>query len=105
MSDTQKAKRAIGLKYEGGDKKNTPKVVAKGYGDLAEAIIAMAQETAILIHEDPYLSEVLATLDVGQDIPESLYYVIAELLAYSYVLQGKIPPGWEGIIKRIDFEV
>jgi len=27
------------------------------------------------------------------------------LLAYSYVLQGKIPPGWEGIIKRIDFEV
>ena len=68
-----KAKRAIGLKYEGGDKKNTPKVVAKGYGDLAEAIIAMAEETGILIHEDPYLSEVLATLDVGQDIPESLY--------------------------------
>ncbi|NDW20552.1 EscU/YscU/HrcU family type III secretion system export apparatus switch protein [Alteromonas hispanica] len=100
-----KAKRAIGLKYEGGDKKNTPKVVAKGYGDLAEAIIAMAEETGILIHEDPYLSEVLATLDVGQDIPESLYYVIAELLAYSYVLQGKVPPGWESIIKRIDFEV
>ena len=72
---------------------------------MAEAIIAMAEETGILIHEDPYLSEVLATLDVGQDIPESLYYVIAELLAYSYVLQGKIPPSWEGIIKRIDFEV
>ena len=78
---------------------------AQSYGDLAEAIIAMAEETGILIHEDPYLSEVLATLDVGQDIPESLYYVIAELLAYSYVLQGKIPPGWEGIIKRVDFEV
>jgi len=102
MTDSQKTKRAIGLKYDGGDKKNAPKVVAKGYGDLAEAIIAMAEETGILIHEDPYLSEVL---DVGQDIPESLYYVIAELLAYSYVLQGKIPPSWEGIIKRIDFEV
>ena len=105
MTDSQKTKRAIGLKYDGGDKKNAPKVVVKGYGDLAEAIIAMAEETGILIHEDPYLSEVLATLDVGQDIPESLYYVIAELLAYSYVLQGKIPPGWEDIIKRVDFEV
>ena len=105
MSDTKKAKRAIGLKYEGGDKKNTPKVVSKGYGDFAEAIIAMAEETGILINEAPYLSEVLATLDVGQDIPESLYFVIAELLAYSYVLQGKIPPGWEGIIKRVNFEV
>lgn len=103
MSD--KAKRAIGLKYKGGDKKNAPTVVAKGYGDLAQAIIAMAEETGILIHEDPYLSEVLATLDIGQEIPESLYFVIAELIAYSYVLQGKIPPGWEGIIKRINFEV
>jgi flagellar biosynthesis protein len=103
MSD--KAKRAIGLKYKGGDKKNAPQVVAKGYGDLAQAIIAMAEETGILIHEDPYLSEVLATLDIGQEIPESLYYVVAELIAYSYVLQGKIPPGWEGIIKRINFEV
>ena len=45
MTDSQKTKRAIGLKYDGGDKKNAPKVVAKGYGDLAEAIIAMAEET------------------------------------------------------------
>ncbi|MBS08342.1 MAG: flagellar biosynthesis protein FlhB, partial [Alteromonas sp.] len=56
MTDSQKTKRAIGLKYDGGDKKNAPKVVAKGYGDLAEAIIAMAEETGILVHEDPYLS-------------------------------------------------
>ena len=49
MTDSQKTKRAIGLKYAGGDKKNAPKVVAKGYGDLAEAIIAMAEETGILI--------------------------------------------------------
>ena len=102
---SEKAKRAIGLKYDGGDKKTAPKVVAKGYGDLAEAIIAMAEESGVLIHEDPYLSEVLSTLDLGQDIPESLYFVIAELLAYSYVLQGKIPPGWEGVVKHINYEV
>ena len=101
MSD--KAKRAIGLKYDSSDKKNAPKVVSKGYGDLAQAIIDMAHETGVLVHEDPYLSEVLGNIDVGQDIPESLYFVIAELLAYSYVLQGKVPPGWEDVIKRIDF--
>ncbi|NDV89739.1 flagellar biosynthesis protein FlhB [Alteromonas sp. 345S023] len=100
-----KAKRAIGLKYDSTDKKNAPKVVSKGYGDLADAIINLAQENGVLIHEDPYLSEVLSRLDIGQDIPESLYFVIAELLAYSYVLQGKVPPGWEDIVKHIDFTV
>lgn len=93
MSD--KTRRAIGLRYGSGDKKGAPKVVSKGYGDLAEAIIQSAQDAGILIHEDPYLSEMLATLDLGQEIPESLYYIIAELIAYSYVLQGKMPAGWE----------
>lgn len=95
MSD--KAKRAIGLKYDTKNGHKAPEVVAKGYGDLAEAIIAMAQESGVLIHEDPYLSEVLGQLELGQDIPESLYFVIAELIAYSYFLQGKMPPGWDGV--------
>ncbi|WP_218310344.1 EscU/YscU/HrcU family type III secretion system export apparatus switch protein [Alteromonas antoniana] len=93
---TSKIRRAIGLRYKGGDKKEAPKVVSKGYGELAEAIIEMAEDAGVLIHEDPYLIDVLATLDLGQEIPESLYYVIAELLAYSYVLQGEVPDGWEG---------
>ncbi|MBU2977813.1 EscU/YscU/HrcU family type III secretion system export apparatus switch protein [Alteromonas sp. C1M14] len=92
---SNKTRRAIGLRYGGGDKKAAPKVVSKGYGELADAIIHAAQEAGILIHEDPHLSEILATLDLGQEIPESLYYVIAELIAYSYMLQGKIPEGWE----------
>ncbi len=90
-----KIKRAIGLKYNASDKKDAPKVISKGYGELAEAIISAAEEAGVLVHEDPYLSEVLATLDLGQEIPESLYFVIAELLAYSYVLQGEVPAGWE----------
>ncbi len=94
---TDKAKRAIGLRYNTDNASNAPEVVAKGYGDLAEAIIALAEESGVLIHEDPYLSEVLGQLDLGQDIPESLYYVIAELIAYSYFLQGKMPPGWDGV--------
>ncbi len=99
---SEKAKRAIGLKYNRVDNKSAPSVVSKGYGDLAEAIIALAEENGVLVHEDPYLSNILSTLDVGQDIPETLYFVIAELLAYSYVLQGKIPEGWESILGKVN---
>lgn len=104
MSDTssQNPKRAIGLKYAQGSDKSAPQVVAKGHGDLAQEIITAATEAGVLVHEDPYLADILATLDLGQEIPESLYYVIAELIAYSYVLQGKTPHGWEECSARLD---
>lgn len=85
-------KKAVGLKYDG---KDAPTVVAKGFGDLADDIIALAKSNGVLVHEDPYLSELLARMDLGQEIPDSLYYVIAELIAFSYVLQGKTPENWQ----------
>ncbi len=102
---TNKTRRAIGLRYDKKTQKSAPKVVSKGYGELADAIIAAAQDAGILIHEDPYLSDILTTLDINQEIPESLYFVIAELIAYSYVLQGKVPAGWEEAAKVINVEV
>ncbi|BDX07712.1 EscU/YscU/HrcU family type III secretion system export apparatus switch protein [Planctobacterium marinum] len=84
-------KRAVGLKYDGN---NAPEVVAKGFGALAEEIINLAKDSGVLVHEDPYLSELLARMDLGQEIPENLYHVIAELIAFSYVLQGKVPDNW-----------
>ncbi|MFS1702605.1 flagellar biosynthesis protein FlhB [Aestuariibacter sp. GS-14] len=102
---TNKSKRAVGIKYNETDGDTKPTIVAKGYGDLAEAIIASAQQNGVLIHEDPYLSEFLTTLDLGQSIPESLYYVIAELLAYSYVLQGKIPESWKQAMPGIEEKI
>ena len=104
MSNSNKTKRAIGLKYQPdkgqsdtklADKTIAPEVIAKGFGELADEIIALAKEHGILVHEDKYLSEFLSTLDLGQQIPEQLYYVIAELIAFSYVLQGKTPQGWQ----------
>ncbi len=93
----KKNKRAVGLKYGNKGDKQAPKVIAKGFGELADEIVSLAKESGVLIHEDPYLSEALATLDLGQEIPETLYYVIAELIAYSYVLQGKVPNGWQDV--------
>jgi flagellar biosynthesis protein len=99
MSDQ---KKAVGLKYSP-SADNSPTVIAKGFGDLADEIIALAKENNVLIHEDPYLSDLLARMDLGQEIPESLYHVIAELIAFSYVLQGKFPDSWENVHQKIDF--
>jgi len=88
-----KSKRAVGLKYQQSEGQ-APTVVAKGFGDLADEIIALAKQSGILVHEDPHLSEFLAKLDLGQEIPDNLYHVIAELIAFSYVLQGKFPDSW-----------
>ncbi|MGJ8680117.1 EscU/YscU/HrcU family type III secretion system export apparatus switch protein [Paraglaciecola sp.] len=93
-SSTNKTKSAVGLKYQQDNNKDAPKVIAKGFGELAEEIITLAQQNGVLIHQDPYLSDFLATLDLGQEIPDQLYHVIAELIAFSYVLQGKIPDSW-----------
>lgn len=92
-------KKAIGLKYEEG---SSPTVVSKGEGELAERIIAAAEEQGILIHEDAQLSTLLQQLQLGQEIPHQLYVVIAELIAFSYVMQGKFPSNWNNMHDRVD---
>ncbi|WP_026377059.1 EscU/YscU/HrcU family type III secretion system export apparatus switch protein [Aestuariibacter salexigens] len=105
MSDKpQKPKSAVGIKYDSGSD-NAPTIIAKGFGELAEEIVALADQHGVLIHEDPYLSEFLARMDLGQEIPDSLYHVIAELIAFSYVLQGKFPDSWNNMHKHVDDNV
>lgn len=87
-----KQQSAIGLLYEG---QGAPNISAKGFGELAEDIINYAKEHDILVHQDEALAKALENLQVGEEIPRELYFVIAELIAFSYVLQGKFPPGWQ----------
>lgn len=99
--------RAVALKYQENSAKaqqTTPKVVAKGHGSVAEEIIALAEQHGVLIHKDDELSEMLDQLDLGQEIPEGLYHVIAELIAFSYILQGKFPSSWDNTLEHIDFK-
>lgn len=99
-SKQQQPKSAVGLKYDQSPGQ-APKVVAKGFGELADDIIALAKDSGILIHEDPHLSEFLTRLDLGQEIPPPLYHIIAELIAFSYVLQGKFPDSWHNIHNKV----
>jgi flagellar biosynthesis protein len=61
-----------------------PKLVARGEGHIAEKILALAREHGIPIHEDRELVDVLARLDLEEDIPGEVYQVVAEILAFLY---------------------
>jgi flagellar biosynthesis protein len=107
-----KQKSAVGLKYQQNPQNEqsqegaaAPTIIAKGFGELAEDIITLAKQNGVLVHEDPYLSDFLATLDLGQEIPDQLYHVIAELIAFSYVIQGKFPDSWAKMYGKVSKEV
>jgi len=77
--------KAISLQYKAG-KDPAPKVTAKGQGLVADRIIALAREHQIPIKEDPDLVQVLSQVNVNQEIPPSIYQLVAELLAFVYKL-------------------
>lgn len=64
------------------DEGQSARVIAKGYGDLAEQVIAEARRHGIHVHDSPELVGLLMGLDLDQRVPERLYDVIAELLAW-----------------------
>ena len=87
-----KTPTAVALHY---DEVNAPTITAKGHDALAEKIIAIAREHGIPLYENADLVSALATMELGDHIPESLYLIIAEIIAFAYYLQGKAPKNWQ----------
>ncbi len=85
-----KRKSAVSLKYDAA-KGKAPKVTAKGEGLVAERIIALARENGIPIQENPDLVQVLSQVELNQEIPASVYQIVAELLAFVYRLNQEFP--------------
>ncbi len=83
-------KSAVSLQYQR-EVNTAPKITAKGEGWVAEKIIKMAQERNIPIREDKDLFNLLSEIDIGKEVPESLYKVVAELLAWVYQLNKNYP--------------
>ncbi|MFD2190271.1 EscU/YscU/HrcU family type III secretion system export apparatus switch protein [Pistricoccus aurantiacus] len=73
-------RQAVALSYREGE--SAPQVLAKGYGETAERIIAQAQREGIHVHDAPTLVALLMQLDLDERIPPALYQVIAELLVW-----------------------
>ena len=81
--DEEQPLTAAALKYDP-DEDHAPRVIARGERKLAERILAEAQKHDIEVVEDPVLSAALAQLNPGEEIPEELYPVVAEVLAFLY---------------------
>lgn len=83
---------AVALNY---DEESAPRVTAKGKGDIAEHIMAVARANNIPLQENPELVKVLVELELGSQIPEALYLAVAEVIAFAYLLRGKFPKNWD----------
>ncbi len=79
---------AVALRYTG---EGAPRVTAKGRGLTAEQIKKIAKENDVPLYEDDDLARLLATIDLGESIPETLYVAVAQVLAFVYSISGKTP--------------
>jgi flagellar biosynthesis protein len=81
-------RRAAALRYESGEDA-APRVVAAGRGLVAERILAEARAAGVPVRDDAALAEALAGLDLGAQVPDSLYRAVAEALAWAYRLENR----------------
>ena len=83
---------AVALKYDG---ENAPRVTAKGTDELAQQIIDIARKNNVPLTENKELVSLLSTLELGEEIPEMLYLAVAEIIAFAYMMKGKVPEGFK----------
>jgi flagellar biosynthesis protein len=81
---------AAALKYRQ-DEDQAPRLVAKGYGLIAEKIVQSAKEAGVPIREDPELLALLMMLNIDEMIPPEMYAAVAETLAFVYRLSNRAP--------------
>lgn len=77
---TRSVNKAVALQY--GPDDAAPIVVASGMGYMAEKIVETASECGVPVYEDNSLATILTQLQLGQEIPESLYKAIVEIYVY-----------------------
>jgi flagellar biosynthetic protein FlhB len=78
---------AVALQYEP-HRMGAPRVVAKGELLMAERIIALAKEHKVaIVHNVPLAHALYRTVEVGKEIPATLYKAVAEVLAFVYRLR------------------
>jgi len=77
---------AVALHYRP-ERERAPRVIAKGGGETAERILAIAKEHGIPLQEDPALAAALSRLDLNESIPRELYVAVAEVLRFIWDIE------------------
>jgi flagellar biosynthesis protein len=88
MSTAPKNKLAVALQYEA---PGTPRVVAKGKGEIGQKIIDTAREHGVPIEENASLAGALSEVEIGNEIPIELYKAVAEVLIFLMRMSGVRP--------------
>ena len=77
--------KAVALEYG----QVSPRVLSVARGDLVKKMLKIAEVKDITIYRDKDLTEVLAVLSPGDEIPESLFSAVAAVMAYCYNVNDK----------------
>lgn len=78
---------AVAIAYDASD--SAPRVVAKGYGTVAENIMRTARDNGLYVHESLELVGLLMQVDLDKHIPPEIYQAVAQLLAWLYKLESQ----------------
>ena len=89
MSAPPKNQLAVALQYEA---PGTPRVVAKGKGEIGQKIIDTARANGVPIEENASLAGALSEVEIGDEIPLELYKAVAEVLIFLMRMSG-VQPG------------
>ena len=76
----EKTKRVAALSYT--EDMTAPKIIASGKGKIAENILKEAEKNDIPVYEDPKLATILTELEIGSQIPEELYELVAKIMVF-----------------------
>ena len=80
MSSEPVTATAVALRYDG---TGAPRVTARGRGEVAERILAIAREHQVPVREDRNLVQLLALVELGDEVPAELYRAVAEVIAFA----------------------
>lgn len=83
---------AIALKYEE-DEQAAPVIVASGRGEIAEKIVATAELGKVPVYQDEAMAQILASLEMGTEIPPELYEAVAHIIAFVWQIDKKYAGG------------
>ena len=62
----------------------TPRILASGQGAVARQILDLAFANGVKVRQDADLVEILAALDIGDEIPSAAFAAVAEILSHVF---------------------